>query len=164
MQGVLARCPACGAPVVTTVTPGAFHVRCECVEQAVSRALGPLYVWRDESHRSRCLGAYAEYKSYQEAEPDGRWQRLLYLLTATPGLWREANTWIAWIEGSALLPDVLPRLSRGEAALYDLARSMYYGRGGIDLVALAESLEPELWTVATWAILLWRAEIREGDA
>jgi hypothetical protein len=95
-----------------------------------------------EQQGRRYQEAVEAYRARRGQEPDRHWQALLYLACLSDSLWKAVHPRLEFAAGAADLDD-LPGLSPGEAAVLDVARALFRGRGQVDLAGLADALQPE---------------------
>lgn len=116
-------------------------------------------------HGDRFRQAQADYRTRIGHEPHRVWQSVLFVLTATEGLWRAYATHITYTAHVATVADVAG-LSQDEQLLATVARNLATGdaanadvpNAGVDLATCCVHMDEQYFDVLVAACRLLRGE------
>ena len=109
----------------------------------------------DTQHLLAFREATVAYHQARLYDPDRRWQALLYLTTLTPFLWEAVRPHLDFEADFADLEQVTG-LTAGETLVLGVALNLFQEEGGVDLTALADGLDDEVWEIVLAALNLYR--------
>lgn len=108
----------------------------------------------------RYKAALREYAKSRGMEADQHWQAMLIIVTAADSLWKKAQRYLDFKNGSAYLDDMVENeyLSGGEIGLLSLARNLFNGGAEVDIAGLADTLDDTVWPAVLEALAVYRGD------